>query len=67
MFNTQYRFGEFIDWQLRANAMAIRNALLGKEMYYRRLHQKNLTKNNDTSKKDYARVAHAALMRKKSV
>jgi glycosyltransferase involved in cell wall biosynthesis len=66
MFNTQYRLGEFIDWQLRANAMGIRNALLGKEMYYRRLHQKNLTKNNDASKKDYARVAHAALMRKKS-
>ena len=66
MFDTQYRLGEFIDWQLRANAMGIRHALLCEEMYYRRLHQKNLTKNNDTGKKDYARVAHAALMRKKS-
>ncbi|MEH6604230.1 MAG: glycosyltransferase family A protein [Pseudomonadales bacterium] len=66
LFDTQYRVGEFIDWHARARHQGIKNALLQEVTLYRRLHENNMGRNHDVSRKDFAKMARAALMRKKS-
>lgn len=66
LFDAQYRVGEFIDWHLRARHLGIREALLRVVTLYRRLHKNNLSRNGAVNRSDFARVARAALMRKKS-
>lgn len=63
--DTRYKVGEFIDWHARAIHLGIKSALMPKVMLYRRLHKNNVGRRSLPDRSDYARVAKAALMRRK--
>jgi hypothetical protein len=58
--------GEFVDWMARARELGLREAMLDEHVLSRRLHDTNqsVTKRSDIT--DFARVAKAALDRRRA-
>jgi len=64
-FNTELSRGEFIDWFNRANDADIKSVLIEKVLAWRRVHEVNRAKYGQTANNDYARVARAAIIRRR--
>ena len=65
-FSCDYRAGEFIDWCLRAHEQGHRFGEVEEVVLRRRLHLRNLGRGASEIRKDYARVAMAALRRRRA-
>jgi glycosyltransferase involved in cell wall biosynthesis len=64
-FGAGLRLGEFIDWCARAREMGARFASLPEPVLRRRIHGENTGVRERDARSDYARVAHAALQRRR--
>lgn len=65
-FDPTLRVGEFIDWHARAVDAGLRSRMIPAVVLYRRLHDANLGLRAANSRVDYARVARAALARRRA-
>ena len=64
-FDTGLRVGEFVDWCARARELGMRSASLPEPVLRRRIHGENTGVRERSARADYARVAHAALQRRR--
>jgi len=64
-FDTGLRIGEFVDWCARARELGVRFASLPEPVLRRRIHGENTGVRERAARADYARVAHAALQRRR--
>ena len=58
--------GEFVDWMARARELGLPAALLDEHVLSRRLHDTNQSLKDRTDMSDFARVAKAALDRRRA-
>jgi glycosyltransferase involved in cell wall biosynthesis len=65
LFETKWRVGEFIDWYARAVEMGLSSLMLTEIVLLRRIHDDNMGRREQASKKDYSRVLKAALDRRR--
>ena len=63
--SSTYQVGEFIDWCMRAQERGCHFADLNQVVLERRLHRSNLGRRQRDSRQDYARIAMAALRRRR--
>ncbi len=63
--NTELRFGELIDWIDRARREQLRIEMLSDVVARRRIHGGNFGMREPESRRDYARVIHAVLRRRR--
>jgi glycosyltransferase involved in cell wall biosynthesis len=64
-FGVGLRLGEFIDWCARARELGAKTASLPEPVLRRRIHGENTGVRERGARSDYARVAHAALQRRR--
>ncbi|MGO9094421.1 MAG: glycosyltransferase [Bryobacteraceae bacterium] len=64
-FDTGLRIGEFVDWCARARELGAKTANLPDPVLRRRIHGENTGVRERGASADYARVAHAALQRRR--
>jgi glycosyltransferase involved in cell wall biosynthesis len=64
-FDAQLRVGQFIDWYNRAVELGLTHEMLGDVLLRRRLHGGNISWRADAARGDFARVAKAALDRRR--
>jgi glycosyltransferase involved in cell wall biosynthesis len=65
-FDTAWRVGDFVDWYARAQERGIASTMLPDVVMLRRLHAGNSTLRRPEALVDYARVARAALERRRA-
>jgi glycosyltransferase involved in cell wall biosynthesis len=64
---TDYRVGEFIDWQMRATEQGLRAKVLPDLLLWRRIHGSNLGIRERQNISDYARVLKSGLDRRRAL
>ena len=67
LFDPGLRVGEFLDWYLRAQALALKPFFLAKVVLRRRIHGNNTVLREHASQLDYVRVLKAALDRRRAI
>jgi len=67
LFDPGLRVGEFLDWYLRAQALALKPFFLAKVVLRRRIHGNNTVLREHASQLDYVRVLKAALDRRRAM
>lgn len=65
-FNETLRIGEFIDWIARAREQGLRQVMVEQVLARRRIHANNTTRQMGERATDYARLAKAALDRRRN-
>src|SRR4051794_14096920 len=65
-FREDLRVGEFVDWMARAREIGLRETMLADHVLSRRLHDTNRSLEDRTDMSDFARVAKAALDRRRA-
>ena len=65
-FREDLRVGEFVDWMARAREVGLREVLLEEHVLSRRLHDTNQSRKDRGDMSDFARVAKAALDRRRA-
>jgi glycosyltransferase involved in cell wall biosynthesis len=65
-FDVSYTIGHFIDWWLRAMGQGMTHCLLPAVVLRRRVHTNNLTLSRRDARLEYARLARAALERRRA-
>jgi glycosyltransferase involved in cell wall biosynthesis len=65
-FDTTFRLGDFVDWFSRAKDQGLKGVMLPDVVLLRRLHEGNTTRRTTESQIDYARIARAALSRRRA-
>jgi glycosyltransferase involved in cell wall biosynthesis len=65
-FDPTWRVGDFVDWHARADELGLRSAMLECVIVHRRLHARNYGRSSRADHVDYARVARAALERRRA-
>ena len=63
-FDPTWRVGDFVDWYARAEEAGMRSLMLDEVLVLRRVHKTNMTRDG-AAQLDYARVARAALQRRR--
>ena len=66
MFATGWAIGEFVDWYARALEAGFASAVLPEVVVRRRIHDKNLMRDERVDKTEYARILKTALDRRRS-
>jgi glycosyltransferase involved in cell wall biosynthesis len=64
-FDTTWRVGDFVDWYARATEAGLASEMLPDVLMLRRLHPGNTTLKAPEAQVDYARIARAALKRRR--
>jgi glycosyltransferase involved in cell wall biosynthesis len=64
-FDTTWRVGDFVDWYARATEAGLSSEMLPDVLMLRRLHPGNTTLKAPDAHVDYARIARAALKRRR--
>jgi glycosyltransferase involved in cell wall biosynthesis len=64
-FSTDCRIGEFIDWYARANEAGLSAAVFPDVVVRRRIHDKNMMRNEAVDKTEYARILKTVLDRRR--
>lgn len=64
-FSTQWRVGEFIEWYARAQDCSLRDDMLPDIVLRRRVHAANGSAQNLDVRRDYARMLHAVVARRR--
>ena len=62
--STQWRVGELMEWLLRAREVGLRELVDGDVVLYRRVHDRNVSRDHDL-RVDHARILRAALVRRR--
>jgi glycosyltransferase involved in cell wall biosynthesis len=65
-FDTSLRLGDFVDWYARATEAGLAREMLPEVLMLRRVHNRNSTLRGGDALVDYARVARAALERRRA-
>jgi glycosyltransferase involved in cell wall biosynthesis len=65
-FRTDLKVGEFVDWMARAREAGLREEMLADQVLSRRLHDTNQSVRHRSQMTDFARVAKAALDRRRA-
>jgi glycosyltransferase involved in cell wall biosynthesis len=65
-FREDLRVGEFVDWMARAHELGLRESMLDEHVLFRRLHDTNQSLRDQRERSDFARVAKAALDRRRA-
>jgi len=65
-FDTSWRVGDFVDWYARATEAGLVSEVLPEVVMLRRIHAGNTTRAKPEALVDYARVARAALERRRA-
>ncbi len=66
-FESQYRVGEFIDWYARAQDLGLRGGIIDEVLLRRRIHGENTGVRERQHQAHFARVAKAALDRRRGM
>ncbi len=64
-FTTEWRVGEFVDWNARAQDLGLRSAMLEQVVLWRRLHDSNTARMSAGGQQDFVGVVRAALQRRR--
>lgn len=65
-FEPAWALGEFMDWYLHAQEAGVRHVMLPDVVLYRRVHDSNTGLRKRDQRRDYVRVVHAAIQRRRS-
>jgi glycosyltransferase involved in cell wall biosynthesis len=65
-FSTAWDLGDFVDWYARAQEAGLKADMLPEVLMLRRLHADNTTRRAADARIDYARIARAALHRRRA-
>ncbi len=66
LFSTEFQIGEFIEWFSRATDVGLKSLMLPEILAMRRIHLSNMTRIENTDKRNYTRVIKSVLNRRRS-